>query len=109
MDPSKAYDTLISATYTIIGRVIGAGYYDPSAPNVDLQMAARLSAITDAQTKPVKRSRANAGQLAKQIKAEDLRLVLSRRNGGPNPVGEFSEEQAKQVITAINTIANLAS
>jgi hypothetical protein len=109
MNASIAHDTIQSAVHTLLDRVMGASYYDPAAPNVDLQMSARLSAIADAQTMPTKRSRFNAGQLAKQIKVEDLRLVLSRRNGGPDPVGEFSEEQVEEVIAATNTIAGFAA
>jgi hypothetical protein len=109
MNASTAYDTITAAKFTLLVRVMDGSYHDPAAPNADLQMAARLSAITDAQTAPLRRARCKAGRLAQDIGIPHLRSVLSRRNGDTDPVGEFTGQEVQRVVLAINTIADLAS
>jgi hypothetical protein len=114
MNTNQAYNMITAATDTLLQRVTCGAYHDPTAPNADLQIAARLSAIANEQTAPVRYRHQNAAKLARKLihdryQKKELMAVLTRRNNMPDPVGEFTEHAAARVLLAVESLAGLAT
>ena len=106
MNSSQAYNAITAATFTLLDRVMGAGYFEQGAQNADLQIAANLSAITDAQTAPTRFRHQNAARVAQKMNHKELRAALTRSNNQPDPIGEFTDQDIHRVVLAVNTIAS---
>ena len=114
MNTNQAYNTITAATYTLLQRVTCEAYSDPSAPNADLQIAAKLSAIANEQTAPARYRHQNAARLASKLihdryHKKELLSVLTRRNNMLDPVGEFTEHDTADVVLAVESLAGLAT
>jgi len=105
MNSSEAYNTIEKTTYAILERVMGGSYWQAGATNSDIQMAAKLSAITDAITATDRSDREKAPRIAMDIDKADLRDVLSRKDGRDAPIGEFTEDEISRVFLAVSTVS----
>ena len=112
MDTSQAYNTISAATYKLLQRVTCEAYHDPTDANADLQIAAKLSAIANEQTAPVRYRHQNAARLARKLvddrhNNKELLAALTRKNNMPEPVGEFTDQDTNRLALALNTLAGL--